>query len=114
MNWIELSREEQIDQIREESKLQPVLIFKHSTRCSISQTALNRFERNWKDTDASVKTYFLDLLSYQNISNQVADYFNVEHESPQVLLLENSKPTLVRSHLSINALEIKDRLSIKN
>jgi bacillithiol system protein YtxJ len=115
MNWIQLNKEEQIANISEESKAHPVLIFKHSTRCSISQTALNRFERNWKpDEMPSVKTYFLDLISYRTISNQVAEYFNVEHESPQILLLENSNPTLVRSHMSIDANEIKERLSFKN
>ncbi len=114
MNWIELNKEEQIDQIREESKVQPVLIFKHSTRCSISQTALNRFERNWSNDLLPVKTYFLDLLSYRNISNKIAQHFDVEHESPQVLLLDNTKPILVRSHLAIDANEIKNRLAAKN
>lgn len=85
IHWTELNSEAQVESIREESKNQPVLIFKHSTRCPISAAALDRLERNWKSENAGpVKTYFLDLLSYRNVSNRVAEYFNVEHESPQL------------------------------
>src|SRR5579871_2092582 len=102
MNWTELDREEQLDDLKEESKSQAILIFKHSTRCSISNTVLNRLERNWKpETLQPIKTYFLDLLSNRNISQRVAELFSVEHESPQLLIVQNGKPSLVRSHLAI-------------
>ncbi|HTH56917.1 MAG TPA: bacillithiol system redox-active protein YtxJ [Cyclobacteriaceae bacterium] len=108
INWIDLREQAQIENIREESKKQPVLIFKHSTRCSISRTALDRLERNWKP---EIKTYYLDLLSYRNISNQIAEYFGVEHESPQVLVVKDGKPVYVRSHLSIDVDEITKAIS---
>jgi len=108
INWIDLREHEQIERIREESKKQPVLIFKHSTRCSISRTALDRLERNWK---SDIKTYYLDLLSYRTISNQIAEYFGVEHESPQVLLVKDGKPVHVSSHLAISADEIAKAIS---
>lgn len=108
MNWIDLKEQAQIEAIKEESKKQPVLIFKHGTRCSISRAALDRLERNWKP---EIKTYFLDLLSYRNISNQIAEYFGVEHESPQVLVVKDGKPVYVRSHLSISADEIAKVIS---
>jgi len=108
INWIELKDQEQIERIFEESKKQPVLIFKHSTRCSISRTALDRLERNWK---SEIKSYYLDLLSYRNISNQVAEYFSVEHESPQVLIVKDGKPAYVSSHLAINATDINAAIS---
>ncbi|MBS1507646.1 MAG: bacillithiol system redox-active protein YtxJ [Bacteroidetes bacterium] len=110
MNWTELRSEDQIKQISEESKTQPVLIFKHSTRCSISGTVLNRLERNWDDSKAPVKAYFLDLLSYRNVSQYIADYFHVIHESPQLLLIQQGQPTLVRSHLDIRFDEIVQAL----
>lgn len=112
INWTELNDEAQIESIREESKEQPVLIFKHSTRCSISRTALDRLERNWKpETLAPVKMYYLDLLSHRNVSNRVADYFDVAHESPQVLLVKDGKPVHVRSHLGIGFEEIQRALT---
>jgi bacillithiol system protein YtxJ len=42
MNWIELSDLEQVDQIIQQSLLKPQLIFKHSTRCSISSMVKDR------------------------------------------------------------------------
>ena len=111
MNWIELKSQEQLDRIREESKTQPVLIFKHSTRCSISSTALSRLNRTWKTEETPIKTYYLDLISYRGISNQVVENFDVEHQSPQVLVLQNGKTVLVQSHLAINFDEIKKALS---
>jgi bacillithiol system protein YtxJ len=108
MNWITLKSPDQLEALRAESKNLPVIIFKHSTRCSISQTALNRLERNWKEEEmALVKPYYLDLLSYREISNSIADLFEVEHESPQVLVLKNGKAVFHKSHLDIDFASIR-------
>jgi bacillithiol system protein YtxJ len=103
MKWVELKTEEQVDQIREESKLNPVLIFKHSRRCSISKTALDRLERNWKEDEMShLKIYFLDLISFRAASDRIASQFDVEHESPQVLIIENGQSIYSQSHFNID------------
>lgn len=113
MNWNTLNALEQIEQIRKESNEKPVLIFKHSTRCNISRTTLDRLERNWKETELDdVKLYFLDLISYRHLSNQLAKEFDVEHESPQVLLIKKEKSTYNRSHFEIDYTQIKE--AIKN
>ena len=115
MNWIELNTEEQIEQIKGESRIQPVLIFKHSTRCAVSNAALSRLERNWKaEKLGPIKMYYLDLLSYRNISQSIAVSFDVEHESPQVLILKEGSPIFVRSHLAISFDEIQQLLPSKN
>lgn len=105
MNWIQLENAAQIDQIKIESQKQPVLIFKHSTRCSISSATLARLERNWSKADGheTIKTYYLDLIQYRPISNELADFFAVHHESPQVLLIRNSQCVYNTSHMDINA-----------
>jgi bacillithiol system protein YtxJ len=111
MNWRVLNSEEQLDQIREESKESPILIFKHSTRCSISRTVLDRLERNWNMNEMNhVKTYFLDLISYRLVSNGVADRFEVQHESPQVLIIQKGKATMAKTHLAIDYASIRDAL----
>jgi bacillithiol system protein YtxJ len=115
INWTELKEEAQVESIREESKKHPVLIFKHSSRCSVSRTALDRLERKWNPENTTpVKTYFLDLLSHRNVSNHVANYFDVEHESPQVLVIKDGKPVHVSSHLSIGFHRINDALNSTN
>ncbi|MGV3541002.1 MAG: bacillithiol system redox-active protein YtxJ [Rufibacter sp.] len=108
MNWNSLTSSEQLQQIKEESKEQPVVIFKHSTTCSISATAKSRLERQWPDAGLEgVKPYYLDLLRYRPVSNEIADVFSVRHESPQLLLIKDGECQYHGSHLGINLQEIK-------
>jgi bacillithiol system protein YtxJ len=106
MKWNHLNSPAQLDLIREESKSNPVLIFKHSARCSVSRVALDRLERKWGVDADRIKPYFLDLLTYREVSNRVANQFNVEHESPQILLIRNGSAVLDRSHFDIEIGEI--------
>ncbi len=109
MNWTELKTATQLEALRIESKNQTVIIFKHSTTCSISRTALNRLERNWKEEEmTSVKPYYLDLLSYREISRSIADLFDVEHQSPQVIVLKNGEAIFHKSHFDIEFASIKN------
>jgi len=111
MEWQELKEEQQLDQIKDLSTGEPVVIFKHSTRCSISSTALNRLERSWKPEEVKgIKPYYLDLLSFRNISDKIEDEFNVRHESPQLLIIKNGSCVYHASHLGINYEEIKKQL----
>lgn len=112
INWSSLTSEEQIQKIIEESKQTPVVIFKHSTSCSISATAKSRLERQWGDNGLKeVKPYYLDLLVFRPISNQVARTFDVEHESPQLLLIRDGKCIYDASHLGIRLDEVKKHLA---
>ena len=101
MNWNKLTTDDQLELIKEESNRGPVLIFKHSTSCSISHMALSRMERNWND-HLGVKPYYLDLLAYKPISNKIETVFGVEHESPQVLLIRNGECIYDASHMAIS------------
>ena len=112
MKWSELRAANQIDLIREESKKNPVLIFKYSSRCSVSRMALDRLERNWNESDMQmVKPYFLDLITFRDVSNQIAEVFDVEHESPQVLIIENEKSVYNQSHMGIQYEWIKNAVN---
>ena len=99
MNWIRLTTEAQLDEIREKSATVPQVIFKHSTRCGTSSMVLDRFER--ASQPANIDFYFLDLLQYRNISNRISEDFHVYHESPQVLLIKNGECVYDESHMGI-------------
>jgi bacillithiol system protein YtxJ len=105
MNWNQLTSINQLSEIKAESTEQPVLIFKHSTRCSISAAALSRLERNWS-ADKPIKVYYLDLIAHRDISNAIAEQFGVEHQSPQVLLVKSGKVVYTESHMGISAGEV--------
>ncbi|PBQ32422.1 thioredoxin family protein [Sphingobacteriaceae bacterium] len=111
MNWNQLNTIDQLKTIDDLSNTKPVLILKHSTTCSISATALNRLERNWKEEDRIfVEPYYLDLLSHRNVSNEIASHYNVQHQSPQVLLIKEGKCVYSETHMGINLAEIMSHL----
>jgi len=107
MVWHNLEENNQLDAIIVESSEYPVLIFKHSTRCSISSMAKNRVERAWNFEEEQLKVYYLDLIAYRDISNQIAETFEVEHESPQILLIKDGQCIYNASHngISVDNLE---------
>ena len=109
MNWIPLIREEQLKEINALSFSKPVVIFKHSTRCSISSMAKNRLETKW-DLDSEFPAYYLDLIQYRSISNAIESDFGVRHESPQLLLIRNGKCVYETSHSGVGMEALKQAL----
>jgi bacillithiol system protein YtxJ len=112
MNWIPLTSESQLEEIITESFNVPVMIFKHSTRCSISSSSLNRLERNWQDAEfPTVKTVYLDLIAYRPVSSKIESDLQVEHQSPQAIVIKNGKSIWDASHYDIQYDAIKKVLS---
>lgn len=110
INWISLSLIDQLDEIVTLSNQKPIVIFKHSTRCSVSRMALKQFESEYNLGD-TVAVYFLDLLEHRDISNAIATRFNVVHQSPQLLLIKEGKSVYDVSHSDIDAEELKKKFS---
>jgi bacillithiol system protein YtxJ len=108
LSWKILNEEKQIAEIVELSNEKPQLIFKHSTRCSISSMAKSRLEREWNLEN--VNAWYLDLIAYRNISNNIASELDVIHASPQAILLNNGIVIHDSSHNSISASEIAKHL----
>ena len=82
----------------------PQLIFKHSTRCSISRFVLNTFIANYGYSPQDFGAWYLDLLAYRSISNVIAQRLDVLHESPQLIIIKNGKTLESASHENINNL----------
>ena len=93
---------EDLHQVVNESAGKPVLIFKHSTRCSISRMVLKQFENEF-DLQDKITPYFLDLLNHRDVSNEIATKFDVYHQSPQLIVIQDGKSVYDASHDSIDA-----------
>jgi len=106
IKWINLTDLKQLQEIENISGNKPVIIFKHSTRCSISRMALKQFERDFEFSE-SIDAFFLDLIAYRDISNEISERFNVYHESPQLILIKNGKAIYNASHSDIDAEVLK-------
>lgn len=102
VNWNELTSVDQLERIKAESNDAPVLIYKHSTRCGISSMVMDRLERSWVDEGNSIKPYYLDLITFRDVSNAVAQVFDIYHESPQVILIKNGRAIYEASHMAIS------------
>lgn len=110
LNWENLIDISQLDDIIEESYEKIVVIFKFSTRCGISSMVFNKFENDFHYTEEKVKCYYLDLLRYRAVSNEVADRFKITHESPQLLVIKSGRVIDYKSHGNIDAKSIEKYL----
>ncbi len=101
--WNRLTSIDQLIKIEKESIHQPIVIFKHSSRCGVSSMTFRQFENNFNIENDKVKLYFLDLIAFREVSNEVAIRFQVMHQSPQLIVLKNGNTIHHSSHYSIDA-----------
>ena len=110
INWVPLNDKTQLSEIINISSDKPILIFKHSTRCGISRMVLKNFESGYDIPETEMNLYFLDLLNYRALSQDIATKFNVMHQSPQVLVIKNGEVIYHDSHDYISVGKIKELL----
>lgn len=108
MEWINITDINQINDIKQAKGYS--VIFKHSTRCSVSLMAKRGFEADWDAIPTETSLYFLDLISHRDISTAIAELFQVHHESPQTLLIKDGECILDSSHSDISAEEIAEAI----
>ncbi|WP_353077553.1 bacillithiol system redox-active protein YtxJ [Flavobacterium sp.] len=102
-----LDKMEQFDEIDEISQTKSVVLFKHSTRCSISRMALKQFDAEFNYPEEKIDWYLLDLLNHRDLSNEIASRYNVVHQSPQIVVIRNGKAVFNESHDSISTEDLK-------
>lgn len=104
--WLDLNSINQIQAIKDKSTSKTQIIFKHSTRCGISRMVMKQFVEDFGFSENQLDLYYLDLIAYREVSNAVANTFNVVHESPQLLVIKNGVVVKYESHGSINDLDL--------
>ncbi len=101
--WQKLETVAQLDTIAERSKTKTQVIFKHSTRCGISKMVMNQFVSTYAVEDTALDLYYLDLLSYRDVSDAIGQKFQVFHQSPQLIVVKKGVTVHHASHHEINA-----------
>lgn len=99
--WNTLQTLSDLDVIVAKSKENPCVIYKHSTTCPVNHAAKSRLESGWDIIPPQVELYYLDLLTYRDVSNAVAEKFGIKHQSPQVLLIIDGQCVYDESHFEI-------------
>ena len=107
MNWKQITELLEIDDIIDNSFSVPQVIFKHSTRCSISAMAKSRLEKN--TFPEHVGFHILDLIKHRSTSNHIEKIFGIPHESPQVLIIRKGTCIYDQSHSGIHMKEILEQ-----
>ncbi|AZQ58006.1 bacillithiol system redox-active protein YtxJ [Maribacter sp. MJ134] len=105
--WIALTSIEQLDEIVAKSSGKPQFIFKHSTTCGISRMVLNMFTSGYSLESNQADFYFLDLHAHREVSNGVAQKFQVMHQSPQLLVVKNGVVVAHSSHGAISEIALE-------
>jgi len=104
--WKKIESEEDLARAIEDSFQKKIAIFKHSTSCFISRTVLKNFEKEVENSEQPVNVYYLDLLAHRPVSNKIATDFEIRHESPQLIVIENGKAVNNASHQDISLSQI--------
>ena len=106
LSWTPLISVEEINTIKEISKNQSVLIFKHSTSCGISRMVMKQFESLFNEENKQLKVYYLDLLNFREVSSKLSEIFQVIHQSPQLLVIKNKISVYNESHYEITKVNL--------
>ena len=109
MDWITLETVEDWNEAFKNSDESPIVVFKHSTRCSISRMALKLTEQRW-DLPDNVRPLLLDLLSHREVSQAIASDLSIEHQSPQLIFVSKGKALHHANHSAIDPVELKPYL----
>jgi len=108
MSWNKISSEKELEEAISLSHEKPVMLFKHSTRCSISSMALSRIESEWEFSEEKIVPFYLDLIAHRDVSNAIASKLNVFHASPQMIVVKEGKSVMDASHNEIRASLVKE------
>lgn len=109
--WKSLANIDDVNEAIKASHNIPSLLFKHSTRCPISDIAFLRLKDDWKEDAPLHQIYYLDLISHREVSNYIAEHLEVHHESPQVILIKNGRVVFDSSHMDIRTEELSQQLA---
>ena len=109
INWAIMDGIDNMTEIIDKSKINTLIIFKHSSRCGMSSSILRKFEKKTSTALTDKKLfYFVNVIKHRDVSKEIEKRFSVRHESPQVLIVKNNEVIKHDSHYSILDIELAD------
>ena len=102
---VELNTLDKLQAAIEESRIRPVLLFKHSTSCGISAGVF----RDVKMVDADIN--IVVVQTDRHISNEIERHTGIKHESPQAIVLKNGEAVYHASHYDITLEDLNEHLA---
>ena len=96
---------EKLEAAIENSRIHPVLLFKHSITCGISANVF----RDVAGVEAPIN--LVVVQDDRPISNEIARRTGVRHESPQAIILKDGEVVYHASHFDIRPDDLHSQLS---
>jgi len=101
-NLQQLTSLEQWNSAMEGTSGKPLLVFKHSTSCSVSAGAHEETMRYiGDDYSDQVEYVIVHVIEDRPVSNEIAERLGVKHASPQVILVKDGEAIWNTSHWHI-------------
>lgn len=114
LTWKNLNSLDQLEQIIEDSRVKPALIFKHRTTADESVLAKEKIENDWSIPSDQLDCYIIDVMQDKAIASEVSEFAGIPNAFPQVLLFADGVAMYDESHEMINVKKIKLALKIIN
>jgi bacillithiol system protein YtxJ len=94
---------EDFQEILNQVPIGPVFIYKHSNRCPVSRWAWVDIETKARSLADDGKFFLVDVVLNRQLSAQIANHFQVRHESPQILKIVSGVCTAHASHENVQS-----------
>jgi len=104
----ELRSVQELEEALNQSHERPVLLFKHSLTCSMSDRAFSEFKSHLKNPDPRISYRLITVQTARAVSDEAAARLRVVHESPQAILVRNGRELWNASHNQITAAALQD------
>lgn len=101
--WNGICNEEELKEAILSSNAAPILILKHSYRCSVSFIAKKNLEGGLGVSIPPENCYLIDVIKDRDVAHVLSNQFSIRHESPQLFLVDNAELVWYGSHSSVNA-----------
>jgi bacillithiol system protein YtxJ len=98
-----IQTQEDFNALLELSQSQPVMLFKFSPVCPVSQRAAHEHD-GWKNIETrQISSYEIDVIGARLVSNAIAEQSGGKHESPQALLFHKGQVVWHASHWDLTS-----------
>ena len=93
----------------EQSKEYPLLLFKESMTCPISMKAKEEVDAFVSD-GSPYPVYILAVQEQQEVSEELAEKLKVKHETPQIIFIKDGRAIDTLSHRDVTAENIEEMI----
>lgn len=91
-----------LSEILEESETTPVIILKYSDDCNSSSRLADNIENKIKEKNSGPIIYMITVQTEPVLSKKVENWFDIKHETPQIIKIFKGKVVYTAHHNDIN------------